>query len=140
MKIKLLCLFIFILTGKCTYSQSQPVLIIDTLFEQIIIESSLVRTADSQHENYNLDDARKLEYLPVSEFPLPNQRKHGSVWWSRLILENRLNLKQELWLSVSADFSHGFLVRASGEIEKSQAGILCREKTEPYREFITAYD
>ena len=115
----------------CQASDPQPIFTIDTLFEHRFIEPTHLRMLADSTAKYSIENIQAQEFLSLDQFPTPNQRKRGAIYWTKMILENQLGIKQEFWLSVQADFSYGYLIKDSGGMEKSQAGIRMpfKEKT-----------
>ncbi len=108
----------------CHASDPQPVFTIDSLFDHQLIEPTFLRVVFDEDKSFSIEQIQSAEFLPMDQFPIPNQRKSGSIYWTKLILENQLDIKREFWLTVQADYSYSYLVRASGEIENSQTGIM----------------
>ena len=106
----------------------QPVVHIDSLFGQRMIGLAFLRVLPDMDKSLSIEEVQQLGFLPLDRFPVPNQRKSGSVYWTKIILENRLGVGRELWLTVQADISYGYQVRASGKVEQSQTGLMM-----PYR-------
>ena len=118
-------------TILCSASEPQPVFTIDSLFEQYHIEPIYLRMIADSQEEHTLESVRQLEFLPIDQFPVPNQRKPGSVYWIKIILENRLPVPIERWLLVESDYANGFLIKSNGKIQMARSGLMLphQEKT-----------
>ena len=82
-------------------------------------------------KDLTIETVQEQVFLPVSQFPPPDKRKNGAIYWTKMIFHNQLGFEKELWLSVWALTSQGYLMRSSGEIVRTQTGLLMlhKEKT-----------
>ena len=126
-----LCLMVMGQPTPCLAGGEQPVVSIDSLTDQYIIKPEYLRMVEDFKKEHSLESVRQLEFEPLSQFPTPNKRLPASVYWIKMILENQTGNPLERWLLVEANFTHAFLIRASGKVQQSQAGLMMphKEKT-----------
>ena len=72
--------------------------------------------------------------MPANQFPPPGKRKNQSIYWTKIIFHNQLEVPQEYWLSVPVANSYGYLVRASGGVVPMQTGFSMPHKEKTIQE------
>jgi signal transduction histidine kinase/DNA-binding response OmpR family regulator len=101
---------------------NQPIFIIDDEFEERKIDSKYLYVFPDKSKSLNIETIQNKDFRSVSLFPSPSRREEGAIFWTKIIFKNELKIDQELWLSLLTIRSYGYLIRASGEVERSQTG------------------
>lgn len=106
----------------CLAADTQPVFIIDASFKERSIAPQYLHVLPDAAKKFTIEAVKQETFLPLQQFPPPNKRTEGSIYWTKIIFHNQLELEQEYWLPILTLRSYGYLVRATGEMVQTQTG------------------